>query len=105
MSSIKEMNRSLYNASIHLTEAGKYLSNVEGFRPYAATLLKMADDLAGIIQPEELKVSEEKMKDILDEIMDFGEEDGKTKKTKGYQHEIRNFGKKDVEKETCIKTS
>jgi hypothetical protein len=66
---IKEMNRALYMAGAHLTEAGKYLSNVEEFRQDAAKLLVMADELLAIIQPEPEKVSEDKMMNILDEIL------------------------------------
>lgn len=73
MAEIRDMNRALFNASKHLFEAGKYMTNVEEFAPHAAILFKMADDLAAIIQPEELKVSEERMKGILDEIMNFGD--------------------------------
>ena len=66
---IKQMNKALYMASLHLMEASKYMSNVEEFRPEAHKLLTMADELAAIIQPEEEKVSEDKMMNILDEIL------------------------------------
>lgn len=66
---IKKMNKALYAASWHLTEAGKHMSNVEEFMPEARRLLKMADELLSVIQPEEEKVSEEKMLNILDEIL------------------------------------
>ena len=69
---IKLMNKSLYNASIHLVEAGKHLSNVEEFRLEAAQLMKMADEMLSIIKPEPDKVPQEKMLSILDEIL--GEE-------------------------------
>lgn len=74
MSSIKQMNKALYNASHHLMEAGKYLSNVEEFRPDALKLLQMAESMAAIIKPEPEKVSVDKMKSIMDEIMGFGQE-------------------------------
>ena len=77
MPDIKTMNKALLSASAHLFEAGKYLTNVEEFAGHASLLFKMADDLASIIQPEELKVTEDKMKDILNEIMNFGEANGK----------------------------
>lgn len=63
------MNKALYMASAHLVEAGKYMSNVEEFRPEATKLMLMADELLAIIQPEPEKVSEDKMLNILDEIL------------------------------------
>jgi hypothetical protein len=66
---IKQMNKALYMASFHLMEAGKYMSNVEEFRPEAVRLLSMANELSAIIQPEQEKVSEDKMLNILDEIL------------------------------------
>jgi hypothetical protein len=66
---IKKMNKALYAAAWHLTEAGKNMSNVEEFRIDAANLMKMADELLAIIVPEEEKVSEDKMMNILDEIL------------------------------------
>ena len=69
---IKEMNKALYNAAIHLMEAGKHLSNVQEFRIEATQLMKMADEYLDIIKPEPDKVPEEKMLSILDEIL--GEE-------------------------------
>lgn len=74
MSSIKQMNKALYKASEHLVEAGRYLSNVEEFRPEAIKLLQMADMFASIIKPEPQKVSEDRMRSILDEIMSHSEE-------------------------------
>ena len=70
---IKTMNKSLYNASFHILEAGKYLSNVEDFRPEAARLFKLAELYANIIQPEPEKVTQEKMLSILDEILNVEE--------------------------------
>jgi hypothetical protein len=72
--SIKQMNRALYNASVHLLEAGKYLSNVDEFRAEAEHLFKMAAGLSEIMQAEPEKVSEEAMINILDEIMNFSKE-------------------------------
>lgn len=66
---IKKLNNSLYNASIHLFEAGKYLSNIEEFRPESRKLFEMADELAAVIKPEVEKVTEDKMLSILDEIL------------------------------------
>jgi len=71
--SLKKMNRALFEASIHLMEAGKHLSNVDEFGDEARQLLMMADELASIIKEEPEKVSEDKMKSILDEIMAHGD--------------------------------
>jgi hypothetical protein len=56
-------------------EAGKYMSNVEEFRGHALALMKAAAELAEIIQPEPEKVTPERMNEILDEIMNFGDSD------------------------------
>lgn len=68
---LKKMNKSLYAASFHLLEASKHLSNVEAFRPVAIELLSKAEYLANIMEPEEVKISDEKMNSILDEILNF----------------------------------
>jgi hypothetical protein len=70
---INRMNMSLYNASMSLMEAGKFLSNVDIFREESIRLLRMADEMLSIIQPEPEKITEEKMNSILDEIMNFSE--------------------------------
>lgn len=72
MNKLRTMNGSLFYAANHLIEAGKYMSNVEEFRPYAVKLVEAADVLASLIKPEPEKVSDEKMKSVLDEIMNFG---------------------------------
>ena len=71
--SIAEMNIALYKASIHLLEAGKYLSNIQEFMPEAGRLFKMSQEMAAIIQPEVSKVTEEQMSDILNEIFSLDE--------------------------------
>jgi hypothetical protein len=70
----REMNRALYLASNHIYEAGLAMKGT--FDPAAFRLFMMADRLASFIQPEEEKVSEERMNDILSEIMNIGENDG-----------------------------
>jgi hypothetical protein len=67
--SIKHMNRALYNATFHLMEAGKHLSNVEEFREDAQRILLMADNMASIIQEEPEKVTPARMLSILDQIL------------------------------------
>jgi hypothetical protein len=68
---LKKMNKSLYAASFHLLEASKHLSNIESFRPVAMELLSRAEYLSNIMEPEEVKISDEKMNSILDEILNF----------------------------------
>lgn len=70
---INKMNISLYNAAMSLMEAGKFLSNVDIFREESMRLFRMADEMISIIQPEPEKITEEKMNSILDEIMNFSE--------------------------------
>jgi hypothetical protein len=70
---INRMNVSLYNASMSLMEAGKFLSNVEIFKEESIRLFIMAEEMLSIIQPETEKITEEKMNSILDEIMNFSE--------------------------------
>lgn len=67
--SIKKMNRALYNASVHLMEASRHLSNEELFREEAERLAQMAMEMAAIIEAEPEKVSDERMDSILDEIL------------------------------------
>jgi len=69
--SIKRMNKALYNASFHLLEASKHLSNEELFREEAEFLANLAKDMASIIQQEEEKVTEDKMLSVLDEILNI----------------------------------
>jgi hypothetical protein len=69
--SIKKMNKALFHASLHLMEAGKYLSNVEEFRDDAKRLLEMAEEMTEIMKPEPERVTDEKMLSVLDEIMNF----------------------------------
>ena len=67
--SIKKMNRALYNASYHLMEASKHLSNEELFREEAEKLAEMAAEMVSIIEAEPEKVSDDRMGSILDEIL------------------------------------
>lgn len=69
--SIKNMNRALYNASFHLLEASKHLSNEELFREEAEYLARLAMDMSSIIQEEPEKVTEDRMSSILDEILNI----------------------------------
>ena len=71
--SIKNMNRALYNASFHLLEASKHLSNEELFKEEAEFLANLADDMSDIIQAEPEKVTDDTMSSILDEILSIGE--------------------------------
>jgi hypothetical protein len=69
--SIKKMNRALYDASFHLLEASKHLSNEESFREEAEYLARLAADMASIIQEEPEKVTDAQMMSVLDEILNI----------------------------------
>jgi len=75
MPSIKEMNHALFRSAYHLNEAAKHLSNVNEFQDESNKLFNMAYEIISIVKPEEEKVSEKKMLSILDEIIDFDEEE------------------------------
>lgn len=75
MPNIKEMNHALFRGAFHLNEAAKYLSNVNEFEDEANRLFEMAYQMVSIVQPEPEKVSEEKMHSILDEIINFNDEE------------------------------
>lgn len=68
---IKQMNIALYNASIHLINASKSLSDVPEFANESLMLITMAHKFAAIIKPETRKVTEDRMKSIMDEIINF----------------------------------
>lgn len=67
----EKMNYSLFMAAQHLFEAGKHMSNFNQER--AEVFMMEADAILSIIEPVEEKVSQEKLNDIMDEIMSFGE--------------------------------
>ena len=69
--SIKKMNRALYNASFHLLEASKHLSNEELFQEEAEYLARLAEDMMNIIQEAPEKVTDDKMLSVLDEILNI----------------------------------
>lgn len=72
-SNLRQMNRALYNASLHLFEASRFLGDMPEFEDEALVILAMAHNMVNIIQPEEQKVSEDKMQSILGEIIGFAE--------------------------------
>lgn len=74
---IRQINRALYNASLHLFEAGRFLGDLPEFQDEALVILTMAHNMVNIIVPEEQKVSEESMKNILSEIICFAEHPNK----------------------------
>jgi hypothetical protein len=67
MNAKDEMNKSLYNASTHLVEAAKYLSDVDV--AVAQKVIALADQILAIIDAPTQKLSDEKMASILDDIM------------------------------------
>lgn len=72
----QEMDQALYHAAMHLHEAGKALFTVEEFREDAGRLFSMAEEMATIIIPEKEKISEEKVQDVLDEILGLNQTEG-----------------------------
>lgn len=74
---IRQINRALYNASLHLFEASRFLGDLPEFQDEALVILTMAHNMVNIIVPEEQKVSEESMKNILSEIISFAENPNK----------------------------
>lgn len=74
---IRQINRALYNASLHLFEASRFLGDLPEFQDEALVVLTMAHNMVNIIVPEEQKVSEESMKTILSEIIGFAENPNK----------------------------
>jgi hypothetical protein len=72
------MNHALFRSAFHLNEAAKYLSNVQEFQDEANKIFEMAFEMVSIIQPEVEKVSEDKMQSILDEIINFNDEEEDT---------------------------
>jgi|APSaa5957512576_1039674.scaffolds.fasta_scaffold142116_2 nitrogenase molybdenum-iron protein alpha/beta subunit len=71
MNSIENINQSMYKASTHLIEAAKYLSDT-GFKDESISLMSLADKLLDVIVPEPEKITEEKMNNIMDEIINYG---------------------------------
>ena len=72
-SNIRQLNRSLYNASLHLFEASRFLGDLPEFQDEALIILTMAHNMVHIIQPEDQKVSADDMQSILGEIIKFKE--------------------------------
>lgn len=72
MATLRQVNASLFNAGQHLFEASKHLSNVPEMREDALRLLLMAQAMISVIEPEEQKVTQDRMESILSEIIDFG---------------------------------
>ncbi|MFG1483982.1 hypothetical protein ABMA79_15230 [Halobacteriovorax sp. HFRX-2_2] len=64
---LKALNRSMYLAAEHLFEAGKHMLPIAP--EYGEKLMLEADEILSMIKPEEEKVSDEKLDDILDEIL------------------------------------
>jgi len=67
MNSKELMDNRIYNASVHLFEAAKYMSDVN--KEFAANILLIADRMLSILDVPEQKVSNERMDEILNEIL------------------------------------
>lgn len=64
---LKQLNYSLYKAAEHLAEAGKHLLILDEERGLA--LMQEADFLLSIIKFEEEKISQERLDEVLNEIL------------------------------------
>lgn len=67
MNSKEQMDNRIYNASVHLFEAAKYMSDVN--QEFAAGIIALADRLLSVLNVPEQKVSDERMDEILNEIL------------------------------------
>lgn len=68
----KQFDYSLYMAAEHLTEAGKHLMILD--EELGVRYIKEAEHLLSVIQPDEEKVSEERLDEVLNEILSSDEE-------------------------------
>jgi hypothetical protein len=68
---LKQVNDALYAAAFHLSEAGKHLAEIEAYKPHAMELFQKSLALSEAIQLPPEKVSEDKINDILSEILGF----------------------------------
>lgn len=66
---IKMLNYNMYKAALHLSEAGKHMMAIDKQR--GLSLLKEADLILSVIVPEKEKVSEERLNEVLGEILSF----------------------------------
>ena len=64
-----ELNQKLFNASTHIIEASRYLSDVD--KNFALKLLSISDRILSIIEPEKEYITEEKMNEIINEIFEI----------------------------------
>ncbi|WP_412473855.1 hypothetical protein [Halobacteriovorax sp. YZS-1-1] len=64
---LNSLNRSMYMTAQHLYEASKHMMSIHP--DYAERLLLEADQILQAIQVPKEKVSEEKLDDILNEIL------------------------------------
>lgn len=67
MNSKEQMDRNMYNASIHIVEAARYMSDVD--KAFATNLMRIADRILAIVDAPQEKVDPERMTDILAEIL------------------------------------
>jgi len=60
-------NASLFNAAAHLTEAAKYMSDMD--KGISLKIFAMADKILSIIDAPQPKLSNKELDDILEEIL------------------------------------
>lgn len=66
---LRELNSNMFYAAFHLAEAGKYMLDID--RERAMKMLIDAEMILSVIEPEEEKVPKERLKSIMDEIMNI----------------------------------
>jgi len=63
---LKMLNYNMYMAAFHLSESGKHLMAIDKKR--GLELLQEAEMILSVIEPEEEKVSESRLDEVLNEI-------------------------------------
>lgn len=66
---LNELNYSLFKSAEHLAEAGKFMMILDKER--GVNMLDEAMMILSIIKPEEDKVSEERLSEVMSEILSF----------------------------------
>lgn len=64
---LKALNRAMYMAAQHLYEAAMHVQPIS--EEYAARLLAEAEQIASAVELEEEKVSQERLDEVLSEIL------------------------------------
>ena len=70
---VKQLNYSLFKAAEHMAEAGKYMMVFDTEK--GLKLLEEAEMFLTIIKPEEEKVTQSRLDEVLSEILSFNLEE------------------------------